>query len=307
MKKIITSLLISIPLLFVLSSTQIVSAGITDLNNNVTSELTKVSQKTSNDTWSAVESVIGIWKKWLRTFKIIIQWLLVIYAVYTGIQMVMSRGSNEEDLSAAKRQLYYIIIAIIFINIPWTLFEAFNQQWSDHIVTWKTTLSGWTSGSMDGNIFVNPLTFWHTLNDKIIGFVKVLIFMIALYEWVYGWIRILTARWREDKVTEAKHKLFYSFLGMVFIGVIESWKQLAFKWKIEDWTEIFSQLSNMALFFAGPTAIVFLMLWWYYYITANGEEEKINKGKAIVINTLIATVILLGSYTLLLDLKEISL
>jgi hypothetical protein len=56
---------------------------------------------------------------------------------------------------------------------------------------------------------------------------------------------------------------------------------------------------------AGPVAIVFLTLAWYYYITANGDDERISKAKNIIINTLIATVILLASYTFLLDLAKL--
>jgi hypothetical protein len=66
-------------------------------------------------------------------------------------------------------------------------------------------------------------------------------------------------------------------------------------------------MSNLALFFAWPIAIFFLTLAWYYYITSNGDEERVKKAKAIVINTVIATLILLASYTFLLDLQSISI
>jgi hypothetical protein len=36
-------------------------------------------------------------------------------------------GENEEDLSKAKRQLWYAIVALLFINIPGTLYEAFHK------------------------------------------------------------------------------------------------------------------------------------------------------------------------------------
>jgi len=70
---------------------------------------------------------------------------------------------------------------------------------------------------------------------------------------------------------------------------------------------IFSQLSNMALFFAGPTAIFFLLLGGYYYVTSAGDDEKAKKGKAIVINTFIAVIILLASYAFLKDLADFRL
>lgn len=70
---------------------------------------------------------------------------------------------------------------------------------------------------------------------------------------------------------------------------------------------IFSQLSNLALFFAGPTAIFFLLLGGYNYITSAGNDEKVKKGKSIIINTFIAVIILLASYAFLKDLADFRL
>gem|GEM_PF-4344416 len=44
----------------------------------------------------------------------------------------------------------------------------------------------------------------------------------------------------------------------------------------------------------------------YYYVTAAGEEERINKAKSILLNTLLAIVLLLGIYTILGDLSKLS-
>lgn len=63
-------------------------------------------------------------------------------------------------------------------------------------------------------------------------------------------------------------------------------------------------MANLALFFAGPTAIFFLTLGAWYYITSGGDEERAKKGKSIVINTFIAVIILLASYTFLIDLSD---
>jgi hypothetical protein len=62
----------------------------------------------------------------------------------------------------------------------------------------------------------------------------------------------------------------------------------------------------MALFFAGPTAILFLLYGGYLFISSAGDEEKAKKGKNIVINTAIATLILIASYTFLKDLADLT-
>jgi hypothetical protein len=107
-------------------------------------------------------------------------------------------------------------------------------------------------------------------------------------------------------MTEAKNKIIWSLVWLVFIWFIESWQQLVFNWKISDWTTIYSTIENLALFLAWPVAIFFLTLAWYYFITSNGDEEKVKKAKNIIINTIIATAILMASHLFLQDLIKLN-
>jgi hypothetical protein len=63
----------------------------------------------------------------------------------------------------------------------------------------------------------------------------------------------------------------------------------------------------LALYFAAPVVIFFLVIGAYYYITSAGDEERTKKGKAIFVNTLIASLILLGAYSFLSDLADFTL
>jgi hypothetical protein len=64
---------------------------------------------------------------------------------------------------------------------------------------------------------------------------------------------------------------------------------------------------GLAMYFAAPVAIFFLVTAAYYYITSAGDEERIKKAKSIFTNTLIAALILLGAYSFLSDLVSFSL
>ena len=64
----------------------------------------------------------------LTIIKRILMGLMVIFMVYTGAMMIMSMGSDEEKLSSSKRQIWYAAVALIFINIPGTLYEAFYKN-----------------------------------------------------------------------------------------------------------------------------------------------------------------------------------
>lgn len=98
-----------------------------------------------------------------------------------------------------------------------------------------------------------------------------------------------------------------SIFALIFLGVIQAWVQVAYSGDIGRGQGIFSQLSNLALFFAGPITIFFLSLAGWYYVTSAGEEEKVKKAKSILVNTFLAVVLLLASYTFLHDLQGFSL
>ena len=119
-------------------------------------------------------------------------------------------------------------------------------------------------------------------------------------------IQLITSRGRDEKLKEAKAKIIYTILALIFVGIIEAWKRVAFGGSIEAGGNLFESLANLALFFAAPVAIFFLTLAGYYFITSNGDEERVKKAKSIIVNTLLATLILLAAYTFLLDLGTIS-
>lgn len=232
--------------------------------------------------------------------------LLVIYAVYIGAMMIMSMGSDEEQLSSAKRQIWYVLVALIFINIPGTLFEAFYSDASTSVGgSISTSAFEEASTASTGNLFFNFTLFANTLNNQIIMFLEVMIFIAAVFMITLAGINVMTSRGREENMKEAKNKIVYTILALVFVGFIEAWKAVAFGGVISDGVNLFESLSNLALFFAAPVAIFFLSLAGYYYITSNGDEERVKKSKSIVVNTVLATLILLAAYTFLLDLANL--
>ena len=252
-------------------------------------------------TWDIQEDVKNVWFSILTMIKYIISWLLVIFMVYIWIQMVISMWTDEDKLSTSKRQLWYTLVWLVFINIPWTVYSLFiANRWAiDGNIHWT-----WTSqlAQSEVSIFINTKLFDDTINWWIVMFIETAIIWIAIFMIILSGIKIMTARWREEQMTEAKNKILWSLVWLIFVWFIEGWQSIVYTWSISDWANLFETLENLALFFAGPVAIFFLTLAWYYYITSNGDEERVKKAKSIVINTIIATIILLASYAFLKDL-----
>lgn len=255
----------------------------------------------SDITWTLND----LWFSILQTVKVILQWLLILFLVYVWVQMIISMG-DDKQLWNAKKQIMYSLIWLLFINIPWTLYDAFHKDTnSSTSLGWYIGKTAFESSDNDNNIFINYFSFWETFNDNILWFLKVLIFGIAVFMITYAWIEIMTSRERKERISEGKEKIIYSILALIFLWFIEVWKTVAFSGNISDGVNLFETFANLALFFAWPVAIFFLTIAGYYYITSNGKEEKVKKAKSIVVNTILATLILLASYTFLLDLATL--
>ena len=278
-----------------------VFAWVVDLPN--AEEIKQVSISKSSS-WDIVDNINDIGFSLLKTAKLIISWVLIFFIVYIWIQMIISMWDNDEELWKAKKQIWYSGIWLVFINIPWSIYETLKRDntWNLDNRVWY---SSWISDNNDSNIFIDFFDFWYTFNENIIWFLEVIIFALAIFMITLAWFRILSSAWRDDIITEGRKKITNSIFALIFIWFIEVRKYFAFTWKISDGIDIFETLSNLALFLAWPIAIFFLTLAWYYYITSNGDEERVKKAKSIVVNTVIATVLLLASYTFLLDLADL--
>lgn len=272
------------------------------IDNIENSSINNISQ-----TWELDEDIKNVWFWILTIIKYIISAILVLFLVYAWIQMVLSMWNDEEELSSAKRQLWYSIFWLIFINIPGSLYQIFNVENKWTIWWWiNWTWSSPVSSNSDSLIINNDI-FDQTINWSIIAFLEYSIFAIAVFVIVLAGIRILTSRWNDEQISEAKTKIIWSIVWLMFIGFIESWQSLVYGWKISDWANLFETLENLALFFAWPVVIFFLTLSWYYYITSAWDEEKIKKSKVMIISTLVAIVILLASHSILKDLITLNI
>jgi len=262
---------------------------------------------------SLANNVNTIWINLLTTVKVILEGVLFIYMIIIWIQMIISMWSDEESITKSKNQIRYSMVALIFINIPGTLYSLFyNDNPATIWYLWWWTWTNWWSTST--NLFLNYDLFWNFLWNNnswfwltydLFGFIQILIFAIAVIMIIIAGVKIMTSRWKDDVITEWKNKIIFSVIWIILVWFISAWRNVVFTGKIATWVTFFGKLANLSLVFAGPVAIFFLSLAWYYFITSNGDDERIKKAKNIIINTVIATLILLASYTFLLDLANL--
>ena len=257
-------------------------------------------------TWEISNDIEKVWFSVLTVVKYIVSALLVLFIVYAWIQMTLSMWTDEDKLKTSKTQLRYTLMWLIFINIPWNLYNIFvSSKWQiDGTINWT-----WSSqlAEQEESTLINTELFTETINWWIVTFIESAIFSIAIFMIILAGLKIILSKWKEEEITKSKSAILWSIVWLVFIWFIESWQAFVYNGNIKDWATIFKTIEELALFFAWPIAIFFLTLAWYYYITSNGDEEKVKKAKSIIINTLIATVILLASYSFLTDLTSLNI
>lgn len=85
----------------------------------------------------------------------------------------------------------------------------------------------------------------------------------------------------EEKVKSGKNRLIYGVLGLIFLGFVKVWGSVVSAGNFgapagEVWT-LGKRLFSIAIYFAGPVGIFFLIIGAYYYITSGGDEERVKK------------------------------
>lgn len=298
MKKIILSILA----LIITSFSTVCYAWVINIwGDNFEGWLKKIEETTMevNSNEDNIKDVVNeIWTSFLKTAKLIISALLVVFIVYNWAMMVMSMWTDDDALNKSKRQFAYTATWLFFVNVPWTIISALSITKNNN----KTVVSptDWFDGGE--SILLND-TFKNTIETNLIGFIQIIISAIAIWMIIIAAVKMLTWRGEEQNLNEAKAKFLYSSIALVFVWVMQLFKDIVFNVDTLQWESLFNSLANLALFFAAPVAISFIILAGYKLITSNGDEQKKESAKNIVQNTFLAVLILLSSWAILAELN----
>lgn len=238
----------------------------------------------------------------LELIKLVVSGFALIYIVLIGVYMI-TFSDTEDRVKTQRKQIVYALLGFIFLNIPglvWTIFRPDEVKGSiDATVNWSDINGGsllWSTYGFDG------------LMGDFIGFLRIFAYGVAILTFTWGSFRLIMSGGDEEKQKTAKNRLIYGLLGLIFLGFVEGWSRIvAYGDFSSTIPNVANKLFSLALFFAAPVAI-FMLIWGaYYYITSGGDEERAKKGKNIVVNTFIATIILIAAMSFLSDLVKFTL
>ncbi|GAB0174755.1 MAG: hypothetical protein HHAS10_06340 [Candidatus Altimarinota bacterium] len=239
----------------------------------------------------------------LQAVKVLVSGFALVYIVLLGVYMIVF-SESEDKIKAQKRQLAYVLIAFLFLNIPGTIYIIFFGD-----VLGSSTVNGSIGTTTD-------LIFWDTNTllgstgfvPAMISFFEIFIFGVAILTFTWGLFRLLMSGGDEERQKQAKSRIVNGVLGLIFFGFVKVWGNVVAKADFfGEFATMANKLLGLALYFAAPIVIGFLVMASFYMITAAGDEEKVKKAKSIFTNTLIASVILLGAYSFVTDLATFTL
>jgi Type IV secretion system pilin len=302
MKSYTISILIGLALIIAMIAWDIASAAITLPGGSDTIIATP-----SIQVWvsggNSVEIAQSLGIRILGFAKVLISGLALVYIVLMWVYMVVF-SESEERIKTQKKQIVYVLIGFLFINIPGLAYQIFIPDNKSGSIGWAIGL--WWDTTW-GAVFWNTTYGLDPFLYNIVAFLKVFIFGIAVLIFTWGLFQLILSAGDDEKKKMARNRLLYGILGLIFLGFVEAWWALVsagnFSTNIVNGvSDIGRKLLGLSLFFAAPIAI-FMLIWaGYYYITSGGDEERIKKAKTIIINTCIAAVILIASLSFITEL-----
>jgi Type IV secretion system pilin len=237
----------------------------------------------------------------LGVIRIIVSGFALIYLVMIGVYMIIGSDS-EETIKTQRKQITYALIGFLFLNIPgfvYTIFAPSNVASIGTVDSWSNT-----TGS---SVFWNTAGFEGIIGNMI-AFLRVFAFGVAVTMFTWGLFNLLVSGGDDEKRKQAKNRIIYGIIGLIFLGFVQLWWSLVAVGDFRSYIpSIGGTLFALVMYIAAPIAI-FMLIWGaYLFITSAGDEERIKKWKSILINTGIALIILLAGLSFMTDIVTFQL
>ncbi len=263
-------------------------------------------------------SVRNIALSLLDAARIALNWVALLAILYVGYLWATSMGSEEKQ-DDGKMRLVLVIMGLFLINVPkviYTILTGSNYLDSDFRKV-QSISTGDPGGELSEsaldtcNYFFCPQNFWGNGSTvAVIKFFEILMLVTAVVMFSWGGLTLIFRGHDEAYTKTAKMRLIYGMIALIVVGFLDTIYRAVFFWEGLDASGIISVIvaaANFFLFLAGPVAIIYLIVGAYYFITSAGDEERADQGKRILLYTFLATILLLLSYTFLVEIVGLNL
>jgi hypothetical protein len=235
----------------------------------------------------------------LNYTKVIVVVIGILFITVMGYTLI-TNSSNEEQITTVKRGMIYILIAFMMISMSQEIAKIFDFSNA-------TLLQSPTE-------ILKRVQIWDKQVGIMIKFIKYIIASFACVMIVRSSIKLITAGGEDEETTKHKKSIAYSagglllvYVGDIFINkvfyVVNKTKYTPDKgidWKVDagQGVQELVGITNMAVTFVAPLAVLMLIIAAVMYLAAAGEEEKMNKAKRIIFATIVGVLLVYGAFAI---------
>lgn len=237
-----------------------------------------------------------------RNFRFVIGGVAILFMVISGVKLVI-QGSNEEVANKQKQNLLWGMIGLVMIMVAGPIAEILDLQ--------------------DGGFLSDEYEIGYraTLFDQqaliVITYIKYIVGSLAVLFMIRSGAKLVVAG-ESDEVLNLEKKNLMSAVFALFVIMIADVvvNQVLFKvdpagssYSVSGQEAVVSfdtargiqeivGVTNFIVTWAAPFAVLALLVGAVMYLTAFGDEERTGKAKKIITNSVLALLIIYGSFAI---------
>lgn len=229
--------------------------------------------------------------------KIIIGVIAILFITIMGYRLVTS-GGEDDVLTNTKKGIAYAIGALVLISMSQDIARIFDM--SESTILQKPSE------------ILERVHLFDRQVELIIIFIKYIIGTYAALMVAISGLKLITSGGNDEEVTKTRQTLLLSVGGLLLIYVgdllikkvlynidksqYSAEKGLEMGIDPAQGVEEIIGVTNLAITFLGPLAILMLIVAAIMYLTAAGEEEQMNRAKRLLIATGVGFVMIYGAF-----------
>lgn len=245
----------------------------------------------------------------VRNAKWILGALAVLYIGIAAVKLIVA-GSSEDVVTKQKSAIIYGIVGLVVIGFADDVAGVLSVACAPGEI--RCSRGGFLQDPQ--NIIQQAALFKQTTRI-FITFIKYLIGGIAVFMLVRNGIRLVALAGNEESIGLDKKNLIYTSLGLVLIIVastlIDKVLFIVDPARYSSMTGVqpainpaagiseIVGITNMAVLFTAPIAILILIVGAVMYATAGGNEDRMNKAKRLIVLSIAGMVLIYGAFAII--------
>ncbi len=224
----------------------------------------------------------------IRIVKFIAGVLALLFGILYALAFIAA-GSQEETITQQKKNFIAMGIAFVLLMIADTVAGIFNPVTS----TSETIID------------------FGAANDQlrqIVDYTKWLLGSVLVLLMTVSGLKLMTAQGEEEKITREKKNLVWSGVGIMVILLASNIVNAIYVIRGPDdfvpanpttAVQEAAGVIRLLLVFLGPIAILFTIYAGFFYLTALDDEERVTKGKMMIVGGVTGIIVIYVAYAII--------